>query len=229
MGAEELELAEELRQLAHGGFVGGFPRHLVLRGGEGGGQDLLELRDFGCEVLALRELQAEAQREVVAEPIAQFHDLALVGGAFSSLDLRGACGLLLKVFEVVLQLVEGETHAAVAVLSGEVEEREYFGVVDPEVLVGVGQLGLEDDVEQPLVRRERFADGVLHRLLVLEEQQGGARDGIQRLESAAEQHGQAAEALGVEVGAVGGRAQRGGYEEQNQQAGEEGEKAFHSE
>ncbi len=84
---------------------------------------------------------------------------------------------------------------------------------DLEGLVAVGELGPVEHVEQPRGGREREALVGDDALAALEGEQGGARDGVERLEATVDEGRQAAEGDEVEGVAVGRRAQRGEHEQ----------------
>jgi len=70
---------------------------------------------------------------------------------------------------------------------GIADEREQLGIVDREGRIGVGLLGTEADVEQPLRGRsdKRLADvRRADALAALECEQRGPRDGVERFDAA---------------------------------------------
>ena len=146
-----------------------------------------------------------------------------------------------------LLVVNGEVLVVAA------DQRQHFGVVDREDPVGVGDFRAEADVEQPFVggqrrgrgehvpprlgkRRQRIEairteDGLavrpVDRLLPLDLQEGGPRDGVERLDPAVGQHRQASEAEHVAGARIAPRQQRQPDEGEAQDQGEGAEDGLH--
>jgi hypothetical protein len=67
-------------------------------------------------------------------------------------------------------------------------------VDDFEDAVGIGNGGIEENVEQPSVVRRLLAAGGGNALAALKQKQGIARDGVHRLHAAVDEDGKVAEA-----------------------------------
>jgi hypothetical protein len=116
------------------------------------------------------------------QPLAELHDLALEWRTHRRLDLEGEIGLPLELLKAWAKLVEGKPEM-LAVGFGEPEERESLGMHNPDALVFVGDFRPVENIEQPLDRLDARAVGAGETLLVLEEQQRGACDGVERLDA----------------------------------------------
>ena len=162
------------------------------------------------------------------EVAVNLQDAPLEGGADGGLDLVGELGLALELRDLGLELPQGEALLALALGRAQAEDREHVGVDDLEVLVGVRLRRPECDVEEPLDRLQpaaiRGGDG----LAALELEEGAAGDGVERLEAAVDEDGQAPEALDVERGGVARRPQGAGDPGQDEDEDEIGGGLFHA-
>ena len=122
----------------------------------------------------------------------------LEGGADGGLDLVRKFSLTLELGDLGLELAEGESFLTLAVGRAQIEDGKHVGVDDFEVLVGVGLCRPERDVEQPFDRLEPAALRGGDRLAALQLEQGAAGDGVEGLEAAVDEDGEAPEALDVE-------------------------------
>ncbi len=202
----EIEARGEVHQAGGGLLVVRLALLAQADGGDAGGEVFLKGLELAQRVLELGRHEGGLEAHVEAEIVAQGDDGALERGALLGLDRHGQLGLALELGEPRGELGVGETFFARAVGLGYLHQGEQVGVDDLEDLVGVGLLRIEQHVGDPLRRGELFAPGGAHGLAALELEEGGAGDGIQRLDTAADQHGQFAE--GDVVGRAVRRARR---------------------
>ena len=148
-------------------------------------------------------------------------ELTLERSAQLLIGLLGEPRLMLKLGHAFADLLVGEAFLAVAVFDFQIQQIEHLVVLDQEDFVSVGLARGEHHVGKPLDGLEGSAVRRDEALAALRHEQGSAGDGVERLDTAVDQHRQAAEAAQVDGGGILGRHQRASQvTEKNDEQGE---------
>ena len=204
-----IELLREGGKFAQRVLIHRSARLLGAKRRQAGGERGLVIGNQPGEIMGAGGLEAVFQALVKDDGVAEFQDLLLIGGALRILDLAGLPALRADFTQHRTQFAEGVIAQSgfLDALFAQLELADEFGMVNQKDRAGVGDLRFEEGFEQPIRGSElgrvmpEFPGGNFfqrHVASAADLEQGVARDGVERLDAAIEQHGQAAKFAGAQ-------------------------------
>ena len=189
-------------------------------------QRIIECFQLAHEILRSLRLHAIFQALIKDERVPQIEDRVLIGRALHRLELLGLLPLLIDLFQKGRELGETEIFP-IALLPA--KEAEHFGVLDNKDRILVGHRSVKEDIGKPLHSANLFPVGEPHSLFAANNEQRIARNRIERLDPAADEHRDSPEAGQIEIAACGpGRQPAGGEPEQSKEKDKSRNETFHA-
>ena len=155
-----------------------------------------ETLKFSSEILCALRLNAVFQPLIQRESVPQIQDRALIGGALDCFELVRLRGLFIDLLQERRKLGEAKIFP-VALLPA--EQAEDVCVLHDEHRILIGNGSIEQDIGEPLHRTQSLAAFEAQFLFSVNDQERIARDGVQRLDPAPDEHRDFAEPAEIEI------------------------------